>query len=344
LTYYQSFTMQYFYKNTYYRFENSIMFGSTLLLAYTTWRSNYPVKKYILAGIFCFILLITVPLTLSFIRPDWFHFDKLNQHPDLEAVINFIPFWPYLGLTLEALCFAFALAYRGHLIEIEKNQLQKLYAQDLEIELKKRTEEVNFQNKTLEEQRILQLETVFEQRLAETEMTALRAQMNPHFIFNCLNSIKLYTLENNSLMASEYLSKFSRLIRLVLENSRSEKITLETELETLRLYMDMEAMRFKDKVQYSIHIAENIDTQFVEMPPLLLQPYVENAIWHGLMHLEKGGKIEYQYFRQWYWSRSGTSLKKQNRNTSKIIGYADDPRAHRINQSTFHMSDAGTSH
>jgi LytS/YehU family sensor histidine kinase len=79
---------------------------------------------------------------------------------------------------------------------------------------------------------------------------------------------------------------------MVLENSRSEKITLDNELETLRLYIDMEAMRFKEKVKYKMTIEEAIDPQFVEIPPLLLQPYVENAIWHGLMHREGGGLIQ----------------------------------------------------
>jgi LytS/YehU family sensor histidine kinase len=135
------------------------------------------------------------------------------------------------------------------------------------------------------------LATEFENKIAETEMTALRAQMNPHFIFNCLNSIKLYTLENDSQTASEYLTKFSQLIRLVLENSRSEKVSLQKELETLRLYIDLEAMRFKNKVKYQINIAPHIDQQYIEIPPLLIQPYVENAIWHGLMHKAEGGNI-----------------------------------------------------
>ncbi len=134
-------------------------------------------------------------------------------------------------------------------------------------------------------------ESEFAHKLAETEMTALRAQMNPHFIFNCLNSIKLYTLENDNLKATEYMTKFSRLIRLVLENSRSERITLANELETLELYIEMEAMRFKDKVAYEITVADDVDTQYIEIPPLLIQPYIENAIWHGLMHKEGGGLI-----------------------------------------------------
>ena len=135
-------------------------------------------------------------------------------------------------------------------------------------------------------------ESQFQQKISQTEITALRAQMNPHFIFNCLNSIQLFTAQNEAEKASEYLSKFSRLIRLVLENSRSEKVTLENELETLRLYIEMEAMRFKGKVSYHINIAEGIDTGYIQIPPLLVQPFVENAIWHGLMHKEEGGIVK----------------------------------------------------
>jgi LytS/YehU family sensor histidine kinase len=80
-------------------------------------------------------------------------------------------------------------------------------------------------------------------------------------------------------------------VRLVLENSRFEKITVANELETLRLYIELEIMRFKHKVSYSIHVAGNIDTGYIEMPPLLLQPFVENAIWHGLMHKDLGGTV-----------------------------------------------------
>ncbi len=128
-------------------------------------------------------------------------------------------------------------------------------------------------------------------QIQATEMAALRAQMNPHFIFNCLNSIQFFTAQNDTDKASDYLTKFSRLIRLVLENSKSEKVTLANELETLRLYIEMEAMRFQQKVQYSISIAEPIDIESVEIPPLLLQPFVENAIWHGLMHKDEGGTV-----------------------------------------------------
>ena len=134
-------------------------------------------------------------------------------------------------------------------------------------------------------------ETEFQHKLADVSMAALRSQMNPHFIFNCLNSIKLYTTQNDSAAASEYLTKFSKLIRLILENSRNERITLSSELAALQLYVEMEAMRFKEKLSYSFSVEKNVESDYIEIPPLLLQPYVENAIWHGLMHREEGGHI-----------------------------------------------------
>lgn len=131
----------------------------------------------------------------------------------------------------------------------------------------------------------------FQRRLAETEMAALRSQMNPHFIFNVLNSINDYMLNHNAKEASQYLTDFSKLIRLVLENSRSEKVTLANELAALELYMKFEQLRFEDKLRYDIELDDDIDMQFIKIPPLLIQPYIENAIWHGLMHRPSGGKV-----------------------------------------------------
>jgi sensor histidine kinase YesM len=136
-----------------------------------------------------------------------------------------------------------------------------------------------------------QRESEFERKVSDAALNSLRSQMNPHFIFNCLNSIKLYAVENNQDAATGYLGKFSRLMRLVLENSKSDRITLKQEIETLQLYMEMEAMRFKEKLSYEINMADNVDMDYIEIPPMLIQPYVENAIWHGLMPKEDGGRI-----------------------------------------------------
>ncbi|TAE48115.1 MAG: hypothetical protein EAZ89_15900 [Bacteroidetes bacterium] len=131
-----------------------------------------------------------------------------------------------------------------------------------------------------------------EQQRTLLELANLRAQMNPHFIFNCLNSIYRYTKEGNTETASYYLQKFSRLLRLVLENSRSEKITLARDLDALKLYVEIEALRFKDKLRFHVRMDPAIDPGFVQVPGMLIQPHVENAIWHGLMHKDEGGEIE----------------------------------------------------
>ncbi len=255
-----------------------------IFLGILTVKSKDPVKWFLFGGIVSLLVLWCLPL-LKFYTP------PADMNYELFLIINFPIVFLMLGLVIETICFSFALTYRSKLILLQKNQLQFNYNTQLQLALQERTIELETQNRLVEAQKIKQVATEFEHKIAETEMIALRAQMNPHFIFNCLNSIKLYTLENDSQTASEYLTKFSQLIRLVLENSRSEKITLQKELETLKLYIELEAMRFKDKVQYKINVVSHIDQQYIEIPPLLLQPYVENAIWHGLMHKPEGGKI-----------------------------------------------------
>ncbi|MGZ3844790.1 MAG: tetratricopeptide repeat-containing sensor histidine kinase [Flavisolibacter sp.] len=118
----------------------------------------------------------------------------------------------------------------------------------------------------------------------ELEMQALRAQMNPHFIFNCLSSINSFILKHEAKTASSYLARFSRLMRMVLQNSQKEIVTLEDELQMLRLYLEMERLRFKDSFDYAITFLNEMDVDNIFIPPLILQPFCENAIWHGLMH------------------------------------------------------------
>ncbi len=134
----------------------------------------------------------------------------------------------------------------------------------------------------------------FQQQTTELKLQALRAQMNPHFIFNCLSSINRFILINKIEEASDYLTKFSRLIRMVLYNSEKSLITLESELEALRLYLDLERSRFKNAFNYSITFINTIDINALYIPPMLIQPFAENAIWHGLMHKKGIGKLEIQ--------------------------------------------------
>jgi hypothetical protein len=130
-----------------------------------------------------------------------------------------------------------------------------------------------------------------QQQAAELKMQALRTQMNPHFIFNCLNSINRFILENNRPDSSRYLNKFSKLIRMILQNSQSSFIPLKSELESLVLYIDMEMMRFDNHFTYKIIIPPELNMSMLKVPPLILQPYVENAVWHGLMHKEEKGEL-----------------------------------------------------
>lgn len=130
------------------------------------------------------------------------------------------------------------------------------------------------------------------QKGTELEMQALRAQMNPHFIFNSLNSINRFILQNNRVQASEYLTKFSKLIRLILQNSQATLIPLDSELESLELYLNLEALRFNYHFSYKISVPKDVDISALQVPPLILQPYVENAIWHGLMHKEETGQLD----------------------------------------------------
>ncbi|MEI7980300.1 MAG: histidine kinase [Bacteroidota bacterium] len=136
-----------------------------------------------------------------------------------------------------------------------------------------------------------QLISDFKKQLAQAETKALRAQMNPHFIFNSLNSINSFVMDQKHEIASDYLIKFSKLIRLILDNSRSETISIEKELETLKLYVLLEAARFDNKFKCVYHIAKDVETSSIMIPPMLLQPFVENAIWHGLMQKEGEGTI-----------------------------------------------------
>ncbi|MHA4844195.1 sensor histidine kinase [Flavitalea antarctica] len=130
-----------------------------------------------------------------------------------------------------------------------------------------------------------------QQRMADAEMQALRAQMNPHFIFNCLNSINRYIVKSDQATASLYLTRFAKLIRLILDNSNSKNVILSNELEALKLYIEMEALRFDKKFDYLINISPDVNADSIEVPPLIIQPYVENAIWHGLLHKERAGRL-----------------------------------------------------
>ncbi len=121
-------------------------------------------------------------------------------------------------------------------------------------------------------------------QLTELQLAALRSQMNPHFIFNALNSIKKFVLSNDVENADIYLGKFSRLIRSILNNTREANISLEREIEMLTLYLELEKLRFGKKLNYCIHVDPSLNQGNVFIPTMIVQPFIENAMLHGLMH------------------------------------------------------------
>lgn len=139
-----------------------------------------------------------------------------------------------------------------------------------------------------------QYKSVLQQKYANNQLAlkSLRTQMNPHFIFNALNSVNSFIASNDERAANKYLSEFSQLMRSVLENSEEDFIPLEKEIELLELYVKLEHFRFKDKFEYTIQVSEEINVNEFVIPPMLLQPYVENAVWHGLRYKEEKGVLE----------------------------------------------------
>jgi hypothetical protein len=171
----------------------------------------------------------------------------LLMKPENNVIMRLAPSIPFnIGVLLEIFFFSTALGYKTWLTQRERNRLMKA--------------------------------------VKESELRTLRSQINPHFVFNSLNSIKSYILQNNSLEASEYLTDFSTLMRSILQFSKEKFITLTDELETALLYVKLEKLRFEEGFSFDYELQEGIDADEILIPPMLLQPYIENAIKHGLMN------------------------------------------------------------
>jgi sensor histidine kinase YesM len=277
--------------------QNLLAFDRVLLLLFNVvmlgrilQKNRSPLLVYFLVGNIFFItgVVVSTITSLGLVAQSYY----ANLSP-----INYFQ----IGVFGEIMCFSFALGYNVRLLQMERIKNQKAYIQQLRLnqeftedanrqlqeKLDERTREVLAMSKALREQQEAHLRSEFEFQLGEMEMQALRAQMNPHFIFNSLNTIRYFVLNNENEKASDYLGKFARLLRLVLQNSRENTISLSEELAALRLYVEIEARRFGDSFQYQILVPEEIDTDAITVPPLLLQPFVENAVWHGLLHSNK---------------------------------------------------------
>ena len=197
-----------------------------------------------------------------------------------ERIIDFwkIPlFYMHLGVISEIICLSLALSYKNKVVENQKLTAE----QSLQLEREQR--EIESLKIDLEKQELSRQMTVL-------RMRALRSQMNPHFLFNSLNAIQECIITNQTDAAVMYLAKFSKLVRLILENSDQQTIPLSREIETLKLYLDVESLRFTHSFSYHIDVKTDIDPVLISIPPMLVQPYAENAIWHGLLN-KQGERI-----------------------------------------------------
>ncbi len=209
----------------------------------------------------------------------------------------------YLAVLAENYLYTYALAIKQREVYEEKFQIQTLLVaklqenedlreelnHNLKNELKLKESQISFLEADAEEQRIAKLSADYEKQITLLHLQSLRSQMNPHFIFNALNSIKVFLIESDKENAVLYLNRFAKLIRMVLESSREFKISLGEELDIAKLYLSLEAIRFEDGIYFTIDVERGISLRDTKVPPLVFQPFLENAVWHGLMG-KKGAK------------------------------------------------------
>ena len=196
-----------------------------------------------------------------------------------------------IGIMLEAITISIGLGYKYHIYRQERDNYNTL----LISELKKNDNLKDLLNEKLSEKieshKIEAIQVLHEKQLNELKLTSLLSQMNPHFIFNALNSIKLYIINHEPKIAAYYLNKFSKLIRKILEASSAREVTLQEELETMDLYMNIENIRFSDEIDFNIKVDEKLNLTSIKVPPLIIQPFLENALWHGLSSKKSDKKI-----------------------------------------------------
>jgi len=249
-------------------------FGSVMLFIVITFilfiRSGNKSVRWSIAAVLPGICILPIPLF-------YLLFSELKQYAafPVPGLMTWLFKWfdplEEIGLMWLLIFFSWSLFQRYH-------QLQKQIAEE------------KFAKERLAKEKEIERSQLIAQR-TELEMQALRAQMNPHFIFNSLNSIDLFILQNDKTKASKYLTKFSRLIRMILNSSANATVCLAEDLEALQLYLELERLRCEEKFSFKISYNLDIDIDFIRVPPMLLQPFAENAIWHGLMNKEDEGHL-----------------------------------------------------
>ena len=272
-------------------FVNAFLFLFTpsfiLLLLYTLYNISFIEKKLkylIYTGIISYSILVSYAFYLSFYSHHIVFFKNIADPISI-------------GLFLEGLIFSFGLGYKIKMIHnqeitakkriilLQNNEklIKEEHQKYLERQLQIREKELLYISQNAEKEKLDILTDLYEGRLALLQLKTLSNQMNPHFIFNALNSIKAYLIVNDQKNAVYYLSQFSKLIRHILESLREEYITLKEELSIIKIYINLENMRFAYSIDFKLSVSDDVNIEQIQIPTLILQPFIENALVHGLL-------------------------------------------------------------
>lgn len=255
------------------------------LLYILMFRSKRRLKYYVIFGSLLLLIFSVASLVVFGIL--------LSKDAATEPAFSLL----YLGYIAENFLFSLGLGRQQRVILDERNAAQKELIhqmrqnEELELNFRKNLEkEVEQLRLKVEKDAVERLSVQFEKDLAELKLASLRSQMNPHFIFNSLNSIKGFIIDNDKSQAVFYLNKFSKLIRMILSSSMESDISLAEEIEIAELYLRVENIRFNNEIELDIEIDPKLALNSIKVPALILQPFLENAIWHGLSS-KKGERI-----------------------------------------------------
>ncbi len=251
----------------YSKYYLSIITLHTLFSFYFVFKLKSILKHYIIIG--------ALILFLSSIIGEY----SIRTLPFINITVAEGDFYFFIGVLLENICFSLGLGYKQKLIIEDRDKANLTIINQLK-ENETLKETVNLQLR--EKIKVLNRQIDYKQEIDDLKLKALRSQMNPHFIFNSLNSIRLYIKSNEKENAIHYLNMFSKLIRKILNASIEKEITLEEEIETAMLYLNIENIRFDNTIKFTKTIDPKINIKKIKVPSLILQPFLENALWHGL--------------------------------------------------------------
>jgi len=241
-----------------------------------------------------------------------FYVAKLNHLPEDINSHNLFGFYTFnatqFGTFLEMICFSLGLGYKFSLIEKEKNVVKEKYIKQL-IEnetvtkqlneeltnlVTERTKEIEIKSELFRKEQEAKIKSEFNEKLIKSELTSLRARINPHFIFNSLNSIKSFIISNDVKKSVSYFSKFAKLLRYSLNNSSTDFVNLIDEIIFLKDYVALERLRITNQFEFAVEYDTDLDVDKIQIPPLIIQPFIENAIRHGLSLKKDNGLLQLQ--------------------------------------------------